>query len=188
MNHDFNSIYRGIVVNNFDPKYLGRCKVFVYGVYPEEFKTNPTKLPWAEPVMSIFGGSWTNENKGLNSETGVSSNPHVGKSPGEGAQVWLFFENGSPNHPKYFGVSQAGPGWLAEHNNQHVIKTDNVRIRIDENPSHARSTCHFDSYNADNVERSQKKQIKDMPTRVDVEIWNEGSSALNLIIKGNVNI
>ena len=165
-----------------DPKTLGRCKIFVYGVFPEEFRANYAKLPWAEPVMSLFGGNWTNENDGLNKETGVSSAPHQSETPGDGAQVWVFFENGSQNNPRYFGACQSGAGWLSEHNNQHVIKTDNVRVRIDENPEHADSTATFPSYNSNCT--SDGKEVVDVPTRVDIEIL--GNVTVNIV--GNVNM
>ena len=142
---EFNRIYRGIIVANDDAaKNKGRVKVWVPGIYSEECKLNPTILPWAELVEPIFGGSWTNETEGsLNSETGFCSVPHTSTTPGLGAQVWLFFEQGNHMLPKVFGSSQGGIGWLAEHPNQHVMKTDNVRVRIDENTSDSRSTVKF---------------------------------------------
>ena len=180
---NFNGMYRGIVVDNYDPAIKGQCKIYVPGVYPEKLAETPANLPWAEPVMPLFGGDFTNKREGdLNIETGVTTIPH------NGANLWLFFEQGDQNYPKYFGAVQGGAGWHSEHNNQHVIHTDNVRVRVDENPQSSASTCKFDSYNAGNNERSQKKQIAQMPTRVDVEIWNEGGNAINLIVKGNVNL
>ena len=186
---EYAGIYRGMVVDNYDPEIKGRVKIYVPGIYPKELAKTPDMLPWSEPVMPIFGGSWTNERKGdLNIETGVSTIPHTSKIPLDGAQVWVFFEQGDQNWPKYFGVSQAGPGWLSEHNNQHVIKTDNVRVRIDEDPNNEKSTCQFDTYNAKNTYLGKKHLKKKQPTRVDVEIWNKPGIALNLIIKGDVNI
>jgi len=183
--------YRGTVVSNYDPltKPKGRLKIYVPGVYPEELAKNPKALPWAEPAMGLFGGSWTNEREGdLNTETGVTTIPHTSSEKLKGAELWVFFEQGNWNRPIYFAACQGGDGWHSEHNNQHVIKTDNVRIRVDENPGHKDSTCKFNSYNSTNVELSEKKQISKMPTRVDVEIWNEGGSAINVQIKGNVNM
>jgi hypothetical protein len=189
---NFDGFYRGICVDNYDPQIKGRLKIHVPGVYAEELSKVPENLPWAEPVMPLFGGNWTNEQLGgtswdLNNETGVSTIPHTSYWDNlDGAQLWVFFERGDQNYPKYFGAVQAGDGWLSEHNNQHVIKTDNVRIRIDENPG--AGTCKFDSYNKNNNHLSKKKQISKMPTRTDIEIWNEGGNAVNIIIKGNVNM
>lgn len=45
----------GVVVENNDPIYSGRCKVKVYGVFD---KTKTELIPWASPIMSnVFGGS-----------------------------------------------------------------------------------------------------------------------------------
>ena len=174
-----NGIYRGIVVYNEDPRYSGRVKIYVPGIYPIEFKNQHELLPWAEPAMSIEGGSWANEKAtryaensfsvvkdkdesdtvrnstniedqapkrvyirnaqhkepiGLNTETGYCSVPHAGKYFTDGAQVFLFFEAGDPNKPVYFAAAQSGTGWFSEHPNQHVFHSDNIRVRIDEEP------------------------------------------------------
>jgi len=184
---NFNGFYRGICVDNYDPKIKGRIKVHVPGVYAEELSKVPENLPWAEPVMPLWGGNWTNESDGcLNTETGTTTIPHTSKKPLDGAQLWIFFEKGDQNYPRYFAAVQGGDGWHSEHNNQHVMKTDNVRIRIDENPG--AGTCKFNSYNSNNNHLSKKKQISQMPTRTDIEIWNEGGNAVNIIVKGSVNM
>lgn len=126
--------YRGIVIDAKDPEVKGRCKIFVPGVYPEEFSSKANMLPWAEPVMSLFGGSWkSTKSTDLNSECGYTSVPFAG-SGFEGANVWVFFEAGDCNFPAYWGACQSGPGWLSEHHEQHVFKSRNVKVRIDENP------------------------------------------------------
>jgi len=180
--------YRGKVVSNIDPLYKGRCKIYIPGIYPEELAKNHENLPWAEPAMSIFGGSWKNERNGdLNIEVGMTSSPHTSKNLLEGAEVWLFFEAGNPQFPIYFAACQAGSGWISEHENQHCINTDNVRIRIDENLSHKRSTTKFDTYNDNNNNVSKNLLKEDVPTRTDIEILNKGEGAINLIVKGNIN-
>lgn len=130
MINNVQGIYRGKVVANYDPFVKGRVKLWIPGVYPEAFLNKPDELPWAEPVMPIFGGNFTNLREGdLNSETGITTIPHVG------TEVWVFFEGGNQQYPKFFGACQGGDGWHSEHNNQHVIKTDNVTVRIDEEPT-----------------------------------------------------
>ena len=123
--------YRGIVIDNLDPLNKGRVKIFVPGVYPKDFEDKPDKLPWAEPAMPIFGGGWTALKDSSNKETGFNSVPHAGKK-GDGAQVWVFFDDGDIRYPVYFAVSQSGPGWFSKHSNQHVFITDNISIVIDE--------------------------------------------------------
>lgn len=122
---------RGVVLDNDDPERLGRCKVFVPGVYPSELASTPSLLPWAEPAMSVFGGGWSSPKGSLNGESGVCSVPHAGRN-GDGAQVWVFFNDGDVRYPVYFAVCQSGPGWFSRHPNQHVMQTDNVRVVVDE--------------------------------------------------------
>mgnify|MGYP003302406291 CR=1 FL=1 len=140
--------------------------------------------------MSIAGGAWTNEHGGLNTETGWCSPPHFGEnSPKTGAQVFVFFENGNINKPVYFASAQSGPGWFSEHPNQHVFHSDNIRVRIDEEPTHPDSTCQFDTYNDKNsivsITDGTKKKV---PTRLDIEVLATDINAVNIQIRGNVNM
>jgi hypothetical protein len=173
-------VYRGIVVDNYDKEKLGRVKIFIPGVYPVEFSSNPEFLPWAEPVMSIFGGNYKNENDGLNAETGVCSVPHIG------TDVWLFFEGADHNFPRFFGICQSGDGWFSEHKNQHIIQTDNVRVRIDEEP--ISGSCQFDSYNSECTSDDGNQVVTGMMTRIDIAVLNENGSAINIQLSGNVNL
>lgn len=126
---EYNSNYRGIVIDNYDPDVRGKCKIFVPGVYPSDFQFQPERLPWAEPIMPLWGGNFQPKVPGhLNPETGYTTIAH------EGAHVWVFFERGDWNYPKYWAASQAGDGWVSENNNQHTIRTDNVTIIVDEKP------------------------------------------------------
>ena len=209
----FYHIYRGFVVNNEDPLNKGRIKIFVPGVYSSKFMDVPEQLPWALPAMSIFGGGSTNKHREgvLNKEVGWSSVPHMGNVE-TGAQVFVFFENGNINHPVYFAVSQSGEGWISEHPDQHVFNSDNVRIRIDESAfdeeknawaTDEKSTCRFDSYTKNIPELGKKQlekdcekntwnfsdgQIKNLETRIDIEVKADNINAINLNIHGNVNM
>lgn len=242
-----NGIYRGIVVYNEDPKYSGRVKIYVPGIYPIEFKNQHEMLPWAEPAMSIEGGSWANEkvytstinsfnpiqnkdeqqavdnstvdqtripirndsteSKGLNAETGYCSVPHAGKYATDGAQVFLFFEAGDPNKPVYFAAAQSGLGWFSEHPNQHVFHSDNIRVRIDEEPSRKESTCEFETYNSNCVKQtltpagplsflspSAVKANVFTPelkkAKLDIEVFNTNKDdiAVHLKVTGHVNV
>ena len=162
------------------------------GVYPDEYKSQANLLPWAEPAMGIAGGAWTSE-KGTFKETGWCSAPHDGQGlgPDQGAQVFVFFEAGDLNKPVYFAAAQSGPGWFAEHPNQHVFQSDNVKVRIDENPFHEKSTCKFDAYIGEEkipatVSQAyhDKRQNSDpLETRIDIEVEAKGLNAVNLNIR-----
>lgn len=215
------AIYRGVVVDNNDDGMLedgsethifGRCKIFVDGVYPDEFREDSAKmLPWAEPVFPIFGGNSTTAEEEeadaeseiqpiknyTNSLVGWASVPHIG------ATVWVFFENGNIQYPKYFGMTQTGNKYLSEHKNQHVIATDNVKIIIDEEPENQQSTARSESNNNESTATvammgdSAELNKSNMPTRVNITVVcnkPEGGQenetnycAVNLNIIGNVN-
>jgi hypothetical protein len=187
----YNGFSRGEVLDNTGKK--GCCKIFVPGVYPQKFAKDASSLPWSEPAMPVFGGSFTNSKDGQNEETGMTSPPHVG------ANVWVFFENADQNYPVYCFAIQGGDGWLSEHPNQHVIQTDNVRIRIDEDPSNSDSTTQFDSYNKGCTYLSKPSAVDAIPTRLDIEVTgptniilssnlenDEAKPALNVQINGTV--
>jgi hypothetical protein len=166
-------IYRGVVKDNSGDS--GRCKVYIPGVYSEYFEKNLSLLPWAEPAEPLFGGNFTGT--GANKETGIASWPKVG------AIVFLFFDQGDHNYPVYFAASQGGAGWIAEHNKQYVIKTDNVRIRFDDDPSNSKSTATFDSYNQKGTQASAGLGGK-LPATLDIEVTGN----VNIKITGNVNM
>lgn len=164
--------YRGIVISNVDPDNMGHCKVHVPGVFPGGGISDPDLLPWAEPVMPIFGGAGISENSGVKfSSTGWTS------VPGVGTYVWVFFEGNDQNYPRYFASAQAGDAWMSEHEMQHVLSTENFRITIDENPSES------DTMQTTTVDGSKINQ----DTRARIEIESSGV-ALDVVIKGDVNI
>lgn len=192
--YHYTGIYRGTVTYNDDPDVKGKVKIFVHGVYPDEYEAKPQYLPWAMPAMGLFGGNWTNENEDshgnhLNSQVGWCTVPHMGNSPDTGSEVYLFFEHGDINYPVYFAAVQAGPGWFSEHPNQHVFRSDNVHIRIDQNTADPRSTTKFDSYNQKNnlpsIKDGTKKQTQ---TRIDIQIQAKQMVAVNLQISGDINM
>lgn len=86
-----NGFYRGKVLEHMSN---GMCKVFVYGVYPDEWQNSPEKLPPAEQASALFAGS--------NMGNGVFSYPNLG------ATVWCFFANGDQNYPVYFAATLGG--------------------------------------------------------------------------------
>lgn len=181
----FNHILRGTVLDNTGIR--GRCKIFVPGIYPYEYHKDAGALPWAEPAMSLVGGNYTSTT--ASSEMDDSSPLCANETgfagwPKRGAEVWVFFENGNHNKPIYFAAVQSGPGWISEHPSQHVYKSDNVRIRIDENPSNAASTSRFDTYNTNCTYLSQDLAQTNVPTRVDIEVFGN----VNFHVRGNVNL
>ena len=64
----FPGFYRGIVVAR-SPARRGKLKIFVPGVYDEEFRSSPEKLPDAEQASPLFGG--------VSGGLGMFSYPHI---------------------------------------------------------------------------------------------------------------
>lgn len=87
--------FRGVVEDNADPLKAGRIRARIHGLHtPKIIKTElegiPTnELPWAEPCMPV--------------QEGHVSGFGMWSVPLQGSQVMLFFENGNPLKPIYFG-------------------------------------------------------------------------------------
>ena len=92
MSSEFGGLLRGIVVDNNDPKKLGRIKVRVQAAYGDQPVDN---LPYAWPCLP-YGGMQGMHNYAV---------------PEVGAGVWVMFQNkdGEPDttYPVWLGVWQA---------------------------------------------------------------------------------
>lgn len=80
------SLYKGVVMDNNDPKKLGRVRVNIFGVTEDIEDGN---YPFAEVVQSTF--------MGYGGGTGISSVLRVGTT------VWVMFEDNNQNHPIVIG-------------------------------------------------------------------------------------
>jgi hypothetical protein len=83
--------YRGRVIKHLEH---GKCKIYIPGVYDEEWVLKPSLLPDAEPATPLFGG-------GIEGR-GIFSYPCVGST------VWCFFVNEDQNYPVYFAATLGG--------------------------------------------------------------------------------
>jgi hypothetical protein len=136
--HKFSDIYKGIVVDNKDPRDIGRVKVHVPGVYPdfdnEDQHISKSALPWAQPMLSLFNSGGDNlksfsreeenyENGYQYNKTGTSG---IYTVPGQGSHVYVFFENGDHMHPVYMGADPNESDWLT----QKMMIKDRVNLKI----------------------------------------------------------
>jgi len=94
--NSFSGIYRGVIEDNNDPEKLGRCRIRIWGIHTEvkeadELEGIPTEnLPWSEPCLGLIEGSV--------SGAGMFSVPL------NGSHVFLFFEGGNWQSPRYFAT------------------------------------------------------------------------------------
>lgn len=97
----FGGIYRGVVEDNNDPLRMGRCRIRIWGIHTDvkeetEAEGIPTdKLPWSEPCLGLLEGSV--------SGAGLFSVPL------QGSHVFLFFEGGNWECPRYFATAPGKP-------------------------------------------------------------------------------
>lgn len=103
-------LFFGVVEDRNDPLRLGRCKIRIFGVHPEDLTLVTTEqLPWAMPIMSITGNPGT---------LGIGYSP-VG--PTVGTHVVGFFADGMDRQqPFFFGVIPGSAGHFNYGVNQKV--------------------------------------------------------------------
>ena len=115
----------GLVVDNKDPEFAGRCKVRVYGKFDgtvdmdnteSEYSIPDEDLPWAYPAGStIFGG-------GKDNGAGSLSVPKIG------AKVKIHFSGGNIYAPEYVAVQDLNTAIIKEvkdsYQNAHVLFYD----------------------------------------------------------------
>ncbi len=113
-------LYRGEVTNNIDPQRQGRVQFRLSSVF------GSNTLTWAMPCAPYAG-------------------PGVGFFfiPPVGAQIWILFERGDPEHPVWMGGFWDSSGdvpatpQIAE---MKVLKTDTATITIADGPGPASVT------------------------------------------------
>lgn len=92
-------IFMGVVEDRDDPMQIGRVRVRIFGIHPEDKELMPTEdLPWAIPIMPITSAS---KNGTGQTPVGVQS----------GTVVVGFFADGMDRQiPMFFGVLSGGAG------------------------------------------------------------------------------
>jgi hypothetical protein len=117
----FNGMYRAYVVDDEDPRDIGRVKVRIPGVYNESVAHND--LPWACPALGLSrsGGENTDYKKSVDLTTGQlktafnkTGTGGVFAVPARGNHVWVWFDNGNHHHPIYFAMAPGEDDWLAQ--------------------------------------------------------------------------
>ncbi len=137
MNNQYGGMYRGTVLNNDDPKHRGRCKIFIPGVYNDEFADEDGKyLPWAEPSQPLFCG-------------GIEKNGTF-QCPDLGSTVWCFFESNDTARPVFFGQTTDAQGYF---------DTDHCRIYWDGMFFELEKSTHTATVSAENIKGDAGKDV-----------------------------
>lgn len=159
----FNGIYRGVVEINADPDKRGRCKIRIYGLHTQVKTVSATEgipsanLPWAEPCLPIFEGSI--------SGFGMFS------VPVPGAQVYVFFENGNINQPRYFASAPGIPKFKANTKEGFNDPSGNYPLTSLLNESDWNRLAR-DKYEGTQVEVRKENLVKDIP-KGSGDTWDE---------------
>lgn len=116
------SSYVGLVVDNNDPKKVGRCRVRVFGKHTSGDNTIPDdNLPWAYPDYGVsFGG---------NGGSGSFSYPKLN------SLVQVGFKNGDIYHPYYNGIKELTQGLIDQLSNSYenahsLIYDEDESVRV----------------------------------------------------------
>ena len=100
MGIDHYFMFFGVVESRDDPMRLGRCKVRIVGIHPDDKTLVSTDdLPWAYPIMPVL------------SSAASSASGHTPVGPVEGTHVIGFFADGMDRQiPMFFGTLTGGDG------------------------------------------------------------------------------
>jgi len=108
----WNDFHRALVIDAHDPRKLGRVKVRIPDLMPEDgsdYCGDWCKNGlWAHPANNYLGGRNTQDMVGPRCEFKEGCYQGACLIPPPGSWVFIFFENGEPNHPYYFGSLEAG--------------------------------------------------------------------------------
>jgi hypothetical protein len=117
----FDGFYRGWVVDDEDPRDIGRIKIRVPGVYREE--VSDEDIPWALPATGIYRSGGNNARPEMAADlsqdeirTGfnVTGTGGMFSVPNRGNHVWVFFDMGNHMNPHYFAMAPGEDDWLTQ--------------------------------------------------------------------------
>lgn len=172
----------GVVVDNEDPLFSGRCKVRVFGKFDGSYNPDDTApgipdsdLPWAYPAgSSIFGGS-----------DGGAGSLSV---PKKGTNVKVRFSGGNIYAPEYFAIQDVNQSVIDEisssYQNSHVLfmdKDENTKIVY--TPAKGLEIFNKDSHIVINPDSSITIEHKDTKSIIELV-----GPTINITSNSNINI
>jgi hypothetical protein len=119
--YKFPGNFRALVVDDEDPRDIGRVKVRVMGVHRES--VSDEDLPWALPATSLFRSGGDNmrpsmstdlSQKELSTAFNDTGTGGVFTVPARGNHVWVFFDMGNAMYPHYWAMAPGEQDWLTQ--------------------------------------------------------------------------
>lgn len=176
--NEYFGVYRGWVLDNEDPEERGRCKVFVPGVYDNNFiEDSGNRLPWAEPAQPLFAGG-----KGEDDANGTF------QCPDKNSVVWVLFEAGDITQPVMIAQTTSKNGKFST---KHcTIKWEKMCIDLNREDDKNIITIYADTTinetaKTDNVNRTAGKVIND---KAGVTINIEAGTDINVKAGKVINV
>jgi hypothetical protein len=138
--YKFDRICRGLVIDDRDPRDVGRLKIWVPGVYSDLSLVDDNdatwsgvadKLPWAIPALGLYrsGGSNIKVQEPSDVVKGGFNNAGAGglyTVPAKGNKVYLWFDQGNHMRPVYFAMCPGEKDWLDQKINIKNTLTDKI--------------------------------------------------------------
>ena len=175
----------GIVVDNKDPEFTGRCKVRIYGKFDgtaemdnsaSAFNIPDDHLPWAYPAGSSIHGGGAKKGAGSLSV------------PKEGSKVKVRFSGGNLYAPEWFAVQDLNQAVVDEvkesYQNAHVLFYDeDEKTKIVYTPAKGLEMFHKDSHIVINPDSSITIEHKETSSIIELV-----GSVINITANSTVNI
>ena len=148
-------VYFGVVIQHLTH---GQLKVYIQGVYPEEWQAKPELLPICHQVVPQFAGS--------HDGNGVFSYPNIG------ATVVCMFANGDQNLPLMIGSLQGGMNAFGQY--EHIKTNDELS-----STKHliTAGKAHYKMYESGKISAIVVDPIR---TQADVDYGTEVDSPLSI--------
>lgn len=148
-------VYLGVVIQHLTH---GQLKVYIQGVYPEEWQAKPELLPICHQVVPQFAGS--------HNGNGVFSYPNIG------ATVVCMFANGDQNLPLMIGSLQGGMNAFGQY--EHIKTNDELS-----STKHliTAGKAHYKMYESGKISAIVVDPIR---TQADVDYGTEVDSPLSI--------
>jgi hypothetical protein len=178
--------WMGIVEDNSDPEFIGRCKVRIFGLFDgrqddrvdnSPYKISTGDLPWCYPGNGQFFSS-SGENRG-------AGNLSV---PKKNSVVKVRFNGGNLYSPEYFSVQDVNPDLSAEikdsYLDSHVVLYDkDQQLKILYKPALGVQIFHKDSNITINPDSSITIEHKDTQSIIELV-----GGTINIVANSTINV